>query len=491
MKRQIPLIFSFILLSVFLISCQKETTTKDVSKVADLNGSSVAVITGSTQDLLVSEEAPGANILRLSSPAELLLAVESGRAEYTVIDEISIITVDLEERGLKNCFPCGSTFDICFGFNKEAGKDLCRQYNEFQSELKKSGEFDVIFNRWMTKHIDTVHNINLDLPQNGDPIIVGTMGGDMPLSFIKDNEWAGLEIEILERFSQHIGRPIIFQNYEFSGMIAALSTNKIDIIAACIANTEERAKKVLFSDPYFKGSSFCISHIKSSNDNLQVGFFSKLSTGFKKNFIEEDRWILIFQGLKETIVISFSALVLGTILGAGLCLLRMSKKKFLRNLAKVYIELMRGIPILVFLMIMFYVIFASAGISATWVAIFAFSLNLAAYVCEMFRTGIESIDKGQTEAGRAMGFSKVKCFMLIVVPQAVKRILPVYKGEAISLIKSTSIVGYIAIQDLTKISDIIRSRTFDAFYPLILVSLIYLLIAWLLGFILDRISSKI
>lgn len=151
---------------------------------------------------------------------------------------------------------------------------------------------------------------------------------------------------------------------------------------------------------------------------------------------------------------------------------------------------MRGVPILVFLMIMFYIIFAKTGISGTWIAIFAFSLNLAAYVSEMFRTGINSVDPGQTEAGRAMGFSKVKTFLLIVVPQAVKQILPVYKGEAISLIKNTSIVGYIAIQDLTKVSDIIRSRTFDAFFPLIVISIIYLILAWLLGLLLDYLHKK-
>lgn len=108
----------------------------------------------------------------------------------------------------------------------------------------------------------------------------------------------------------------------------------------------------------------------------------------------------------------------------------------------------------------------------------------------MFRTGINSVDPGQTEAGRAMGFSKVKTFLLIVVPQAVKQILPVYKGEAISLIKNTSIVGYIAIQDLTKVSDIIRSRTFDAFFPLIVISIIYLILAWLLGLLLDYLHKK-
>jgi ABC-type amino acid transport system permease subunit len=114
------------------------------------------------------------------------------------------------------------------------------------------------------------------------------------------------------------------------------------------------------------------------------------------------------------------------------------------------------------------------------VAIAAFGMNFAAYVSEMFRTGIEGIDKGQSEAGLAMGFTPVQTFGFIILPQMVQRILPVYKGEFISLVKMTSIVGYIAVQDLTKASDIIRSRTFDAFFPLIMVTVLYFVIAWAL-----------
>ncbi len=492
MKKNLFLFFLAALFSLIFHSCQHEEDLTTASKLEDLNGKTVAVITGSTQDLSVTKAAPNATVLRLSSPAELLLAVESNRADYCVIDEASIVTVDLKQRGLHKCFPLAEEWDICMAFNKEKGVDLCRQYNEFLSELKETGELDAIFHRWFTTRIDTVIMPNIDLPKKGKVIKVGTLGGDMPLSFIKNNKWAGLEVEILERFGQHIGRPVVFQDYEFSGMIAAVSTDKIDIITACIAKTEERAKKVLFSDPYYHCGSFCLSHVETTDGKgSNASFFTKISDNFKKNFIEEDRWKLIFKGLKETIVIAFCALIFGTIIGAGLCFLRMSKRKFWRNFAKVYIEIMRGVPILVFLMVMFYVVFSSSGVSATWVAIFAFSLNLAAYVCETFRTGIESIDKGQTEAGRALGFGKVKCFFLIIVPQAIKSIMPVYKGDAVTLIKNTSIVGYIAIQDLTKISDIIRSRTFDAFYPLILVSLVYLFLAWLLGFILDRIAKKI
>lgn len=118
-------------------------------------------------------------------------------------------------------------------------------------------------------------------------------------------------------------------------------------------------------------------------------------------------------------------------------------------------------------------------------------MNFAAYASEMFRTAIEGIDRGQSEAGSAMGFTKLSTFKFIVLPQAVKRVMPVYKGELISLLKTTSIVGYIAVQDLTKASDIIRSRTFDAFFPLIVITIIYFILAWLLGKALDMLNSKV
>ena len=155
----------------------------------------------------------------------------------------------------------------------------------------------------------------------------------------------------------------------------------------------------------------------------------------------------------------------------------MSKLPWLSGPARVYISILRGMPVLVLLMLIFYVVFASVDIDPLLVAIIAFGMNFAAYVSEIFRTGIEGVDRGQTEAGIAMGFCKVQTFLHVVLPQTVQRILPVYKGEFISLVKMTSIVGYIAVQDLTKASDIIRSRTFDAFFPLIMVALLYFLIS--------------
>lgn len=218
--------------------------------------------------------------------------------------------------------------------------------------------------------------------------------------------------------------------------------------------------------------------------------FSNLKDSFYNNLIKESRYLLILRGLETTLIISFFSVIFGSTLGAFICFLRMSKFKVLNTISKSYIALLRGTPVLVLLMLIFYVILGSVDINATVVAILAFSLNFSAYASEIFRTGIASIDKGQTEAGIALGFTKVGTFRHIILPQTIRRIIPVLKGEIITLIKMTSVVGYVAVQDLTKASDIIRSRTFDAFFPLIMVALLYFLISWGLTSLIDYIDYK-
>ena len=170
--------------------------------------------------------------------------------------------------------------------------------------------------------------------------------------------------------------------------------------------------------------------------------------------------------------------------------MRMSGRAVLEWPARTYIAILRGTPIVVLLMLLFYVVFGSVDIDPVAVAILAFGMNFGAYVSEMFRSGIESIDRGQTEAGLAMGFTPVQTFTTIVLPQMVQRVLPVYRGEFISLVKMTSVVGYIAVQDLTKASDIIRSRTFDAFFPLVMVAVLYFFVAWVLMQALEYVERR-
>ena len=217
---------------------------------------------------------------------------------------------------------------------------------------------------------------------------------------------------------------------------------------------------------------------------------SSVAESFRNNLIVEDRYRMILDGLQVTLVITLFAAVLGTLLGGLVCWMRMSRRAWLRQVAKVYIDLMRGTPVLVLLMLMYYVVMAPLDTTGIVVAIVTFAMNTAAYISEMLRTTIQGIDRGQTEAGLALGFTPRQTFLRIVLPQVVKAVMPVYQGEIISLLKGTSIVGYIAVADMTRASDLIRSRTFDAFFPLILTAIIYFVAAWIIGLMLQSLVQR-
>ena len=220
--------------------------------------------------------------------------------------------------------------------------------------------------------------------------------------------------------------------------------------------------------------------ILTSNCMALTGCMS-VTESFNNNLIVEERYRMILDGLQLTLLITLCAAVLGTLLGGLVCWMRMSKRTWLQQVAKVYIDLMRGTPVLVLLMLMYYVVMAPIDATGVVVAIVTFAMNTAAYISEMLRTTIQGIDRGQTEAGMALGFTQRQTFFKIVLPQVVRAVMPVYQGEIVSLLKGTSIVGYIAVSDMTRASDLIRSRTFDAFFPLIVTAIIYFLMAWLIG----------
>ena len=259
----------------------------------------------------------------------------------------------------------------------------------------------------------------------------------------------------------------------------------------------ERAEAVDFSEPYYICTSVVgiraensENYVPESSDVKKEGVLESIKNSIHRNIFEEDRYKLILEGLKLTAFISLMSGILGTLLGALICWMRMRRNIASRSFAKAYIDIMRGTPVLVFLMFMFYVVFAGTSVSAIWVSIITFSMNFAAYAAEMFRTSIEGIDKGQTEAGLSLGYTPARTFTKFILPQAFATVLPVYKGEIISLVKTTSIVGFIAVQDLTKVGDIIRSRTFDAFFPLVMVAILYFILSWIFATALDLIGTK-
>ena len=221
-----------------------------------------------------------------------------------------------------------------------------------------------------------------------------------------------------------------------------------------------------------------------------------LIDAFKQNFIEQNRWTYLTNGLKTTLLITLFAVMIGAVLGFVVAIIRSTyertdKMKILNFICRVYLTVIRGTPMVVQLLITYFVIFSSVNISKLVVAILAFGINSGAYVAEIVRSGIMSIDNGQFEAGRSLGLSYRETMISIVLPQAFKTVLPALANECIVLLKETSVAGYIAIQDLTKGGDIIRSQTFSAFMPLITVAVIYLLMVMLLTHLVSKLERRL
>jgi polar amino acid transport system substrate-binding protein len=413
--------------------------------------------------------------------------VKTGKVDVALYDEEPLRDMLRDDPSLGILGDSLFSFKVGVGFSKNS-EDLRRSFNRFLAEIKSNGVYKDMVDRWITKRETKMPQI-ANSGANGT-LVAGVSTGGAPFTFIQDNVLLGFDIELLDRFGAAIGKKIEYSDMEFGGLIAAVASGKVNLIAASIYITEERQKQINFSDPYFemgnrvfglKTNIAAYAHENAGSGKAPPpSFLDSIAVSFRSNILDERRYLLIIDGLKTTAILSVCSTLVGTLLGGLVCFLRMSRIRLLSGIAKLYITAVRGTPVLVLLMLIFYVVFASVHISPVLVAVIAFGINFAAYVSEIFRTGIEGIDRGQSEAGIAMGFTKLQTFLYVVLPQTVRRILPVYKGEFISLVKMTSIVGYIAVQDLTKASDIIRSRTFDAFFPLIMVAVLYFSISWIL-----------
>lgn len=473
-----------------------ESKNNKFKTLEDVSTKKIGVLLGSVQDVYVAKNYPKATVLQYKSPSDMLLAVKSEKVDAAFYTYETMLDNLRNDKDLG--FLAESIFKvpIGIGFNKNNAA-LLGQCNKFLKEIKANGVYNDMEERWVKKGIITMPEIK-NSRTNGT-LIIGTVSDKgLPFTIVKNNKMIGFDIELAERFAAFLGKKLQLVDMEFGGLIAAASTNKIDAIVSTLIITDERKKQIDFSDPYMelRVSAFALKKnlAKYGAPEANAGsennsFIKVISNSFYTNIILEDRYLLIVDGLKTTAIISIITTIFGTLLGGLVCLMKMSRNRIIQGAAKVYISVLRGTPVLVILMIIFYIVFASVDINPVIVAIIAFGLNFAAYVSEMFRTGIEGVDRGQTEAGIALGFTKIQTFGYIVLPQAVRRIMPVYKGELISLVKMTSIVGYIAVQDLTKASDIIRSRTFDAFFPLIFVAILYFLISWVLMSVLSYLEK--
>ena len=476
--------------AVMVRSGQEGQNKEKYKELSDFAGARFAALNGGVYDKLLQEAVAGAeDFSYYNSVPDIVAPLKAGRVDAGALDEPLAQLAVAKNEGLK-IFEEPVVLDE-YGYAFPKGSPLREQFNAAIKEFKEDGTIASLKEKWLGADESVKELIGQDWPGDKGTIRYYYDSTHEPMTYVgSGGEPLGLEIDLMLLVARELDMKVEMTTCEFASLIAALESGKADVASGSMSITEERAKRIDFADTHYESAMVLLMR-DLDGEVQQEGFWSGLKDSFRSTFIVEGRWRLILQGLGVTILISVLSGIFGLCLGFFICMLRRTGYKPIQLVGAVFVRVVQGMPIVVFLMILYYGIFGSVDISEILVAVIGFSINFAAYSSEMMRTGIETVDKGQSEAALAMGYTKSQTFFKIVFPQAARNFIPVLKGEFISMVKMTSVVGYIAVQDLTKVSDIIRSHTMDAFFPLIATAVIYFMVANLMTGILTCAERRI
>ncbi len=492
--RLMLIMFMVLTVPLTLFSCKSKNGSEPskVKTIDDLPGAVIGVQLGTTGDIFVSDyEKEGSTIERYNKAADAVQALKLGKIDCVVIDKApadAFVTINPDLSILEENFAV-EEYAICI--SKE-NPELREKLNSAIEKLKADGTLDSIISNYIGD--DTKGKFPYISPENVDrsngTLNIATNATFEPYEFIEKGEITGIDIDMARAICDILGMSLEIQDIEFDSIISAVQSGKADVGVSGMTVTEDRLKSIDFTDSYTTATQVII--VRNGTGATEVSLKEK----FENNFIKDQRWKYITDGVLVTLEISFFAVLIGVVLGFLIAILRSTcdktgKFKIMNLILKAYLTIIRGTPTMVQLLIIYYVIFASSDVNKVFVAVIAFGLNSSAYIAEIVRGGIMSVDAGQFEAGRSLGFNYAQTMRYFILPQAFKNVLPALCNEFIVLIKETSISGYIGIMDLTRGGDYIRSRTYEAFMPLIAVALVYLVIVVVLTSLVSRLEKRL
>lgn len=453
-----------------------------VETINDLPGTKIGVQIGTTGDTYAKDEyegdEAGTSIERFNKGNDAIQALKQKKVDCVIIDEQpakAFVEKNKELMILEEEF-AEEEYAICIS---KDNTELKSKINEVLENLEEEGTLEKIISNYIGD--DTKGKFPYESPEGTEysngTLIMATNAYFRPYEYFESNEIVGIDVDIVRAICDRLGMKLQIDNMEFDSIITAVQSGKADIGAAGMTVTEDRLKNIDFTNTYTLAKQVIIVR----NEAIENVEKLSLTEKFHQNFIEDNRWKYLTDGLTNTMIITVFAAIVGIIMGFLIAIIRSSHEKngsfvILDAICRFYLTVIRGTPVMIQLLIIYYVVFAAVDINKTLVAVIAFGINSAAYVAEIVRGGILSIEQGQFEAGRSLGLNFAQTMQFIIMPQAFKNVLPSLANEAIVLLKETSICGYIGLTDLTRGGDIIRSTTYEAFMPLIAVAIIYLII---------------
>jgi polar amino acid transport system substrate-binding protein len=480
-----------LLLCVFclfvLTSCSEKgsaETELKVNSADDLAGKVIGVQLGTTGDIYVSDyegDEAGTTVERYNKGNDAIQALKQDKVDAVVIDEEpakAFVAANSELVILDEEF-ANEDYAIC---GSKQTPELTAAINDALAALSADGTLENIRKNYTGSDDEKgqfpYEKKDVDRP-NGK-LVCATNAAFKPYEYYENGVMTGFDVDMMQAICDELGMELVMEDMEFDSIISAVQSGKADVGASGMTVTEDRLKNIDFTDSYTNAKQvILVKDPTAASEKLTI------TEKFYQNFIKENRWQYLTKGLLNTLIITVFAAIIGIILGFLIAIIRAWHDKngglnLLNFICRIYLTVIRGTPAMIQLLIIYYVIFASVNVNKIIAAFIAFGLNSAAYVAEIVRSGIMSIDNGQFEAGRSLGLNFTQTMRYIIMPQAFKNVLPALANEFIVLIKETSISGYIGLADLTKGGDIIRSLTYEPLFPLLAVAIIYLIIVVLL-----------
>ena len=478
-----------LVLSALLVLLSSLSAASEFSTIEDLDGKNIGVQTAVLYEELIQDRVPHSTFQYYTMPNDMILALQSGKVDAYLIEEVSYGVQKKNHPDLAVLEePAGYINATCIIGNNEKQDRLLSELNEFIADSHENGMLAELYDYWIADFdpVNDTCDITGFTGENGT-ITVAVEGGYEPFSFISNGNISGFDVDFICRFARAYGYTPEFFEVPFEAIAPGVESGKYDIGMNIVVSAERNETGTL-SDVYY---STPIRLVILGEDESGLTFFQQLGESFNKTFIRENRWELFLQGAGVTVLITIASIVAGTILGFLVYMLCRNGNRIANSGTNFFLWLIHGMPTVLLLMILYYIVFGSSRLSGMWVSVVGFSLMFACSMIDMLRVGCNAIGKGQTEASRALGYSDSQSFFRIILPQAAQHFLPIYRNEVVTLIKETSVVGYIAVLDLTKISDLVRSRTYEAFFPLIVTAIMYFVISALLTRIVTLVENSI
>ena len=469
----------FMALPVFAGSDGTEESAQTIFSLEDLAGKVVGVQTGTTGDIYISDD-PDLKLKgveRYNTGFEAVQALSQNKIDAVVIDDQPAQAFVAQMNGLTILDTEYVKEDYAMAVQK-GNTELLGKLNEAIAALQENGTLKTIIDFYID-HSGEGYTSPKGIKHPNGELVMATNAEFPPYEYYDDNnEIVGIDADLAKAIGDYLGYEVTISDMKFDSIITSVATGKAQFGMAGLTVTEERQQSIDFTNPYYTGKQVVIVR-KSAGAQKET-----IIDRFKRNFLQAGRWKILLSGLGVTLLITFFSTIFGVLIGFLVVIIRSTHDKtgslrVLNIIAQIYTTVIRGTPTVVQLLIIYYVVFASVNIPKVVVAVIAFSMNSGAYISEIIRSGIMSIDEGQFEAGRSLGFNYARTMRYFILPQAFTNVVPALGNEFITLLKETSISGYIAINDLTKIGDVIRSRTYDAFMPLVTVALVYLLLVFI------------